>query len=427
MFPSLKFSSNIALEKVKPFKLYLCQLINKTNEPNETIDEPLVVFFKGKKSYTGEDSAELHLHGGQYIVESTLTHLYRLGFKPAEPESSQRRAFLNGKLDLTAAEGIKELANANSRQQWLAARSLATGKLFDEIESLRDTLMEAIAWLEARIDFPDEGETSDLELLEVEKKVHNFEKQLKTLRSTFSSGKVATDGLKIALFGAPNSGKSTLMNTLLGEERSIVTEIAGTTRDYLEEPCLLDGRLIRIIDTAGINLNTNIDLVEKIGIQKSFEIAKSADLILFLCPSNSKSPDHLDKWIYQFSGKDYLRIVTKSDLLESPSWSDGNYIKVTCKAENGVETLRSALIEKVDQNVDRIKDTAFITSPRHKKALDDASAHINRFKELKAERAYDEMLAFELQRTADCLQSIIGEFNSDDILGVIFESFCVGK
>lgn len=426
LFPLLKFKRNRTLDDIEPAKLYLCDLIDSTSEEKEIIDEPMVVFFKGPRSYTGEDSAELHLHGGPYIVERTLRLLYRIGFRAAEAGEYTRRAFLNGKMDLTTAEGIRELANAGSKQQWMAARSLATGKLASKIEELRDTVMGAMAWLEARIDFPDEGETSEIELKEVETRVGKVKDALNALEQTFDSGRVASSGLKVALFGEPNAGKSTLMNKLLGENRAIVTEIAGTTRDYLEEPCLISGRLIRLIDTAGVR-EGDIDKVEKIGIERSYEIAKEADIILYLCPSDTNSPESLDNWIKEVGNQDFFKLATKSDLNKNPSWQDKTFLSVSCETDEGMDALRKLICDKVDDMLGKIKDEVFITSPRHKEAIRNARAFVDKFYQVKSEGGYEEMLAFELQETARSLQSIIGEVESDDILGVIFSSFCVGK
>jgi tRNA modification GTPase len=431
LYPLIKFKNPRKLENISFSKLYLCDLVDTLSDESrhEIIDEPMVVFFKGPRSYTGEDSAELHLHGGPYIVERTLRLLYKAGFRAAEAGEYTRRAFLNGKMDLTTAEGIKELASASSKQQWMAARSLATGTLANKIENLRDTLMGAMAWLEARIDFPDEGETSEIELREVEQRVGEVKKALTALEETFDSGRVATSGLKVALFGEPNAGKSTLMNKILGENRAIVTEIAGTTRDYLEEPCLINGRLIRLIDTAGVRSDDGIDKVEKIGIERSFEIAKESDIVLYLCPSDSKTPESVNQWIKEVGTTDFIKLATKSDLAKdsTPKWLDKDYLQISCEKDVGIDALNKIICDKVDDLLGKIKDDVFITSARHKEAISNAHAFIDKFYEVKSDGGYEEMLAFELQEAARCLQSVIGEVASDDILGVIFSSFCVGK
>lgn len=465
LLPCLAFKHKPAHTKPSPAKMYLCDLIDRTSAldkssddaatieiPEEIIDEPLVVFFYGPHSYTGQDSAEIHLHGGPYIVQRCLSLLYNIGFRAADPGEYTRRAFLNGKMDLTTAEGIKELAAAQSEQQWMAARSLATGLLAKKIESLRDTLMEAMAWLEASIDFPDEGETSSIQFDEISSRVSRVIDAARLLADTFDSGRVATSGLKVALFGAPNSGKSTLMNTLLGENRAIVTEVAGTTRDYLEEPCLLGGKLIRLIDTAGIRasktsspstadgaMHDEIDQVEKIGIERSFEIARSADVVLFLYAKNCGPPKELDQWINLLGTKDHILVETKGDLeakplgnsgentLTGPEGESSKAYSISCKSGRGVEALKQLICQRVDQTIGKIDHKALITSPRHKQAIKQALASLSQFEKVRASGGYEEMLAFELKEAATHLQSIIGDVESDDILGVIFSSFCVGK
>ena len=407
-------------------KLKLFALIDP--ETSKTLDEPMVVFFKGPYSYTGQDSVEIYLHGGPYIIQKALELVYRLGFRAAEPGEFTRRAYLAGKLDLTEAEGIQELISAQSEQQWLAARNLTQGKLKRKIETVRATLLEAMAWLEARIDFPDEKETSEVEWQQVDKKISLVKDSLETLRTSFSSGQVARHGLKVAIFGKPNAGKSTLMNELLDKQRAIVTATAGTTRDYLEESCLINSRLFRFIDTAGIRESSCE--IEKLGVQRSFDIAKKADMVLFLLPCDANAQDILDmeEWTQSLKPKNYLKVLTKSDLPEGQTETAAqDWIKISSHTGAGLASLKDQLTKQIDSHIGMVERDVTISSPRHKAAIEEALEGLLRYTTGRQAEAYEEMLAFELLQVAKALSSIIGAVDSDEVLGVIFSSFCVGK
>ncbi len=394
----------------------------------EHIDDAMVVLFVGPRSFTGEDSAEIHCHGGPYVVRRLLELLYRLGFRAAEPGEFTRRAFLNGKLDLTAAEGIKALVEAQSHQQWVAARHLTDGKLKAAIEDLRRILVEALAYLAAQIDFPDEGDTAHVDLEPVRQRVSEAAIAINGLIGSYDDGRVASQGLSVALFGAPNAGKSTLMNALLGRERAIVTPIAGTTRDYIEEACLIDGRLIRLIDMAGVRDAT--DPVEALGVEKARELAREADIVLFLAASDlAVSPEiQIANWISELNPKSYLQIATKSDLA-SPTWAiRTRWLSISCQATTGLDQLRKALADQVDRHIGNLAaEQAFVTSARQHHALRNALEGLQKFNDGDAAGAYVEMLAFELQESVKALRGIVGEIDTEDVLDKVFSQFCVGK
>lgn len=415
--PCLRFQS-----KQGP-KINYQHLSNFLDPKNGTvIDEVMCSLFKAPRSYTGQDSAEIYCHGSPYIVQKILSILVDLGFRHAEPGEFTRRAFLSGKIDLSEAEGIHALITAESEQQWSAARELYKGALKTYVEELSDKIINAIAWLEASIDFPEEDDTSQIQRQQIYDRVLDVDKSLKKLLSTYSSGKVASQGLRIAFVGEPNVGKSTLMNTLLNSERAIVTDLPGTTRDFIEEPCLINGRLVRLIDTAGIRKSA--EKIESIGIEKTFELAKEADLVLFLTDSldNAKV---IESWVQKIKPDHALKVHTKSDLLKNKV--DKNWISISCREEHGLDTLKEEIQSFVDSNVQKIKDTAFINTIRHKTAVEEALKSIEKFFEAFQAGAYDEILAFELHQAIKNLHSIIGEVNTEDILDRVFSSFCVGK
>ncbi len=408
----------------RPRELKFARLRHPTTR--EVLDEVMAVRFVAPHSYTGEDSAEVHCHGGPYVVQAILTALYGVGFRAAEPGEFTRRAFLGGKLDLTAAEGIKELAAAASHQQWLAARHLTEGRLKDAIEALRAKLIEALAYLEAQIDFPDEGDTAALNLKHVTPRVADADAKIKALEDSYAHGRVASRGLMVALCGEPNAGKSTLMNELLGRERAIVTDVAGTTRDYLEEECLVHGRLLRLVDMAG--LRDEADPVERIGIATARRLASEADLVLFLLPADAapKGFAQIDRWTKELAPKDHIKIITKADLgkpTAAAAWTS-----ISCKQGTGIGELRKLLADKVDAHVgDLGKEAAYVTSARQMAALGASRQALGRFRDALGRGEFEECLAFELQQALKDLKSIIGDVGTEDILDKIFGEFCVGK
>ncbi|MEI8026967.1 MAG: tRNA uridine-5-carboxymethylaminomethyl(34) synthesis GTPase MnmE [Pseudomonadota bacterium] len=421
--PLLHFKKKPASFQPEANVLTLCELLNLND--GTVIDEPLVVFFKAPHSFTGENSLEIHLHGGSWIVRKTLSLLFEAGCRPAKPGEFTLRAFEHGKIDLTKAEGIKALVEASSEQEWLAARQLASGKLFHLIDDVRKTLMNAMAWLEATIDFPDEGETSAVSDKEIEERVRLAEASIDRLLASASSGRIARNGLKVAILGQPNVGKSTLMNALLQENRAIVTAIPGTTRDYLEEKCLINGRLIQLVDTAG--LREEGDEVEKIGMERSLEISKKADLILGLTARNQGEAGRswLSNLASSYQETDVLFVETKSDLLSSDT--PPGYLSISASTGKGMEDLKSKISEIVDAALMKVKGNAFVTEPRHIHALGLAKNALSEFWAVKARSGGEEMQAFELLEAARALTSIIGHIDSDDVLGLIFSTFCVGK
>ncbi|NRA65191.1 MAG: tRNA uridine-5-carboxymethylaminomethyl(34) synthesis GTPase MnmE [Pseudobacteriovorax sp.] len=389
----------------------------------EVIDEVLVIYFHGPASFTGEDSFEIHPHGSPFIVQKLLARLYELGCTPAKPGEFTRRAFLNGKMDLTAAEGIQQLVDSNSEHQWKAARQLASGILKDHIEALRADIIGAMAYLEARIDFPDEGDVKGVELDPIVDKVKAIDSSLVALEKSYDSGKIASSGLTVALIGAPNRGKSSLMNAILKKNRAIVTDIAGTTRDYIEESCLVNGRLIRLIDTAGIRKTE--ETVEKIGVTASQEILKSADVVLFVSALDVEGAEDTT-YLEGIDDAKIIRVVNKYDLNFHYEPKPGEF-PVSCISGAGLESLKAELSARVDRSVATIGNQAFISTPRHLHAIRQARKALQGFFAGNEDGAFDEMLAFELQSAVSQLSSVIGSVDHEDLLDKIFSDFCVGK
>jgi tRNA modification GTPase len=414
--------ASVSIAEIKPRYARLANILDPSTK--EVIDEVILMLFRGPRSFTGQDTVEIHCHGGPYIIQRILSTIYSLGARPAQPGEFTKRALLNGKLDMTAAEGLRDLIESQSRQQWLAGRQLYQGKLKTQVESLRTEVVGGMALLEAMIDFPDEGDTQSVRLSHVKDKAANVAAMIDRLLSTFTSGKVASRGLMVALVGAPNAGKSTLLNSLLGRPRAIVSDQAGTTRDYIEESCLLDGRLLRLIDTAG--LRDTDDHIERQGISLSKQMMAEADLVLCLITSDSNEKDR-DEILRQISllGKPSIITMTKSDI-SKPRWSD-DLTTISCLTGEGLAELKQKLINIVDQATGSIEEQPFITSARQAAALQRAQESLKRFSAALESAAGHEMLAFELQEATRALASIVGDISSEDVLDKIFSEFCIGK
>ena len=406
-----------------PGKIHRCRIIDP--QTRQTLDEAMAVFFFAPKSYTGQDSIEIFCHGGPFIVKSILDLSFRLGARMADPGEFTRRAFLNGKMDLTSAEGIQELVTAQSHQQWMAARYLAEGKLGGRIHALRKQLIDALAYLEALIDFPEEEDVQHLHRKNVRMKVLDVRGSINDLIANYRSARVATQGLQVAIMGEPNVGKSTLLNELLGHERAIVTNIAGTTRDYIEETCIIDGRLLRLVDTAG--WRSTQEPVEKIGIENSLQIAREADLVLILLEAQEAIEEQQKRLAKHIAGvKCCLFLLTKTDLcphvVVPPGW-----LGISVSSGEGLVALRKQLACKVDDHIAPLKEAAFVTNVRHLRALHEAGDGIDRYCKADDEGAFEECLCFELQAATRSLASIVGEVAVDDLLDKIFSQFCIGK
>ena len=402
--------------------LQLCEFIDETGC---VLDAPMVVFFYGPHSYTGQDSAEIYLHGSPYLVRTCLEVLLRAGFRQAEGGEFTRRAFLNGKMDLATAEGIDALIHSVSEQQWMAAQQLTSGALQRTVLELRQSLLHTCALLNAMIDFPEEEETSRIQLEQILPEVIQVKSRLEMLVDSYQSGAITRNGLQVAIVGPPNAGKSTLLNTLLQYERAIISPEPGTTRDFLEESLLLNGRVIRLIDTAGIR--TAPDLVESMGIERSVAQAKQADVVFFLFPADTIDVKaQLSQWVEKLQPKHYMLILTQIDIRPiHTAIPEG--ISLSCRTGEGLDLLKAKLIDLVDYHVTQSRERdCFLSNRRHLQAIQQAKENLENFLQNWQEEGED-CLAFEIQQAVSHLDAIIGKITPDDILDSIFSQFCIGK
>ena len=386
------------------------------------IDDGLMTIFHGPHSFTGEDSVEFTGHGGILVTSEVLNRLLACGATHAAPGEFSQRAFLNGKLDLTQAEGIMDLISAQTRLSLRAARSQLQGTLGRRTTAARDDLLEILAHLEAWIDFPEEGidpQTGHL----LRGKIHHILATVDTLLATATQGRILREGVHTVIFGEPNVGKSSLLNHLLGFERAIVSELAGTTRDTIEEVINLGGIPLRLVDTAGVRDAT--DRIEAEGIQRTVRQIEAADLLLEICDASLPRPSVA---LLPAHAAQHLLILNKSDLGEHPSWASCEAIRVSCTHGTGFKTLATVISETLRFNDADWGEHAVAINSRHQASLTLARTGLLAALELLDDQNSDaELAAIDLREALDALGEIPGKVDSEDLLGVIFSRFCIGK
>lgn len=394
-------------------------------------DEVICIIMKKPHSFTGEDVVEFDCHGGTVPLQRVLEVLLDNGARLAEPGEFSKRAFLNGRLDLAQAEGIMEVINSKTNKGLDVALNHLEGKLSNKIERIKDKVTKLFAHLEAAIDFP-EDEIEGFNSGEIKKRLEEIKKEIKVLLETSNQGKIYREGIKAVIVGKPNVGKSSLMNTLLQEKRSIVTDIPGTTRDIIEEYINIKGIPLRIIDTAGIR-NTE-DIVEQIGVKKARESLEKSDLVLMMLDV-SQGLTEADIEIYKMiQDKAIIIIVNKTDLKNKIDvdklksiFGQHTMLKMSLKEEKGLNSLKKAIIDEVLHEELKTDDNLFITRTRHKNSLKQAFSAIKRvIKSYKEQLPYD-FYTIDLKDCLDSLGQITGETVTEDIIDRIFKDFCLGK
>ena len=408
-----------------PVKAYLThtahygEVIDKAGNP---IDFCLLLVMKGPRSYTGEDTVEISCHGGSLIVRRVLERILEAGARPAQPGEFSLRAFLNGKLDLAQAEAVQQLIASKSEIALDNAGKQLSGDLSKRIGSFQKSLTDVAAILEAWVDFPEEG----LEFAQFDELIDRLKEILAKmcrLANTFHEGKMLHEGLSLCLLGTPNVGKSSLMNALLGKERAIVTEIAGTTRDLLEEDLRLSGLHFRLIDTAGVRKTDEI--VELEGIRRTKQATLEADLILLLLDA-SRPLQKEDRELLETAPKEKTIVVWNKIDMGLPR-EDVQGVLISAKEKIGLQELRSAIDRLIWREGPPSKDEVAITKIRHKQALDGAIIALQRVIDGLSNRVSAEFVASDMRESLNELGTILGTIVTEDILSSIFSQFCLGK
>ena len=398
----------------------------------ETVDEVLVSVMRAPRTFTGEDTVEINCHGGVYVVQRVLETVLKNGARPAEPGEFTKRAFLNGKMDLSQAEAVIDVITSKNEYALQSSVSQLRGSVKKKIETMRETLLYHTAFIETALDDPEHisvdgyGETLEKELIPIRE-------ELKKLIDSAGNGRIIKEGIQTVILGKPNAGKSSLLNVLSGRERAIVTEIEGTTRDVLEEQIHLNGLNLNMIDTAGIRQTE--DVVEKIGVEKAREYAESADLIIYVADASRKL-DENDREIAQIIvGKKVVVLLNKSDLEpvltreELGIFLEDEFpvIEVSAKEEKGIRELEQQLKTMFLSGDLSFNDEVMITNMRQKSALQDAYMSLRKVQESIEDQMPEDFYSIDLMDAYEALGSITGETIGEDLVNEIFSKFCMGK
>ncbi len=406
----------------EPNKLHLAHLFH-SKTTNEILDQALVVFFPSPRSFTGEDVLEVHLHGSPYIVRRFIELVLQCNTRLARAGEFSERAFLNGKLDLSQAEAIADIIQAETESQARVAQEQLSGKLSQAISNVGEPLRDLLAEIEAGIDFPEE-DINPLTYQEWREKISAVNIILEQYISSYKSGKLYRDGINIVLAGIPNAGKSSILNRLLGEERAIVTPIAGTTRDSIEERISIGGFLVKLWDTAGLaNTDYQPDQIEALGIERSWKHIKEADLVMYIFDSERGISEQQDLYNrVRDEARNLILVGNKSDLATTKI---ADAVFVSAKTGEGFDLLREHILEIM--TVNSRSHSLLITNERHLESIKAASASLRESIAGIVNKDPAEFIALLLRSALSSLNEIIGITTTDNILGRIFSKFCIGK
>lgn len=417
------------IENIAGYRIKYGTIVNP--ETNRVVDEVLVSYFKCPKSYTAENMCEINSHGGIVVLREILELCLKNGAELAKPGEFTERAFLNGRIDLTQAEAIIDIINAKSTREAQESANQLEGYLSRKINEIREKIMDIMVNIEANIDYP-EYDVEEVSNKDAENKLKEIENELIKLSKTFENGKILKEGVKIAIIGSPNAGKSSLLNSMLKEERAIVTDIAGTTRDIIEEQISIEGIPFKVIDTAGIR--DAKDKIEQIGIEKSKKAANEADVILAVFDSSVPLNDEDREILNLLKQKKSIIVLNKTDLKqivnnECKEIQDVNteVINISLKNNEGLEKIYESLVKMFNLNQINLDNELTITNIRHQdlinKAIESTRMALN---DLNNSMPID-IISINIKEILEHLGEITGDNVSEDIIKSIFAKFCLGK
>lgn len=385
------------------------------------LDEVLLTVFRAPASYTGEEMVEIACHGGILVTRRLLGLLLTHGARSAGPGEFTQRAFLNGKMDLTQAEAVMDLIRAQTDLGLRAATEQLEGRLGGRVRELREALLEVLAHVEAYIDFPEE-EIAPETGAALARRLESVREGIGRLLQTADQGRVLREGVRTVIYGAPNVGKSSLLNRLLGYERAIVSDIPGTTRDTIEEVVNLRGIPVRLVDTAGVREAS--DAIEREGIARTLRHLERADLVLHVADASQPCPAGSAAF-----APGSLLVLNKSDLGEHPGWAGREAVRISCLegAEHGLDPLVEAIFERAMGSGGARGDAAIAINARHQDCLKRAEQDVNAALAALAEGLSAEFIALELRGALDAVGDVVGRVDTEDLLGKIFSTFCLGK
>lgn len=416
-----------SIENIKGYTIKYGNIV----ENEKIIDEVLVSYFKAPKSYTTENMCEINSHGGNIVIRKILELCLKNGAELAEPGEFTKRAFLNGRIDLAQAESVIDVINAKSEREVKTGIKQLKGGLSKEISEIKQEIMDVMVNIEVAIDYPeyDVDEVTNQQVLNM---LDSVEVKLQKLESSFDDGKLIKEGIKTAIIGKPNAGKSSLLNRILKEDRAIVTEYEGTTRDTIEEFVTINGIPLKLIDTAGIR-NAK-DEVEKIGIHKSKEIAKEADLVIAIFDSSKELSKEDEEILNIIKDKKTIIILNKIDLNQVIKKEDERLRKITnsiieISALNniGIDNIYAEITNLFHLNKINLDNDLVITNIRHKNLISKALESINKTRDIIKQKMPIDITAVYIKDILEDLGNITGEFVTEDIINEIFSKFCLGK
>ena len=396
----------------------------------EVVDEVLVMIMRAPRTFTGEDTVEIDCHGGVYAMNRVLETVLKNGARIAEPGEFTKRAFLNGRLDLSQAEAVMDVIQAKNDSALKSSMNQLKGSVKKVIQNVRNNLIYEIAYIESALDDPEHISLDGYpeKLLKI---VEKEEKEIRHLLETASDGKIIREGIQTVILGKPNAGKSSLLNLLVGENKAIVTDIAGTTRDILEEYITLHGITLKMVDTAGIRETE--DVVEKIGVSRAKNMAKDADLILYVVDSSTALDENDEEIISMLKEKKAIVLYNKTDLDPVVSMeklkdkTDHPVIPISAKEETGIQKLEEEIRNMFFSGNLSFNDEVYITNARHKEALEDAYTSLEMVKQSIEAGMPEDFFSIDLMSAYESLGRIIGESVGEDLVNEIFSKFCMGK
>ncbi len=415
------------IEDIKGYTIKYGHII----ENNEIIDEVLVSYFKAPRSYTTENMCEINSHGGNIIVKKILEMCLKNGAELAEPGEFTKRAFLNGRIDLAQAESVIDVINAKSEKEAKSGIKQLEGYLSSEIKGIKQEILDVLVNIEVTIDYP-EYDTPEVQEQEIRQMLESVRNRLQKLEKSFDNGKIIKDGIKTAIIGKPNAGKSSLLNAILKEDRAIVTDIAGTTRDTIEEFVTINGIPLNLVDTAGIREAS--DEVEKIGVEKSIKQANDADLIIAIFDSSRDLTDEDLEILELIKNKKSIILLNKSDLNAKINENDSrftkitdNIIKISALNKTGIDLLYEKISNMFNLNEINLDNDILITNIRHKNIISKSLDNVKKSKEALEMNLPIDIITIYIKNVLEDLGEITGEVVTEDIINEIFSKFCLGK
>lgn len=409
------------LTKVKSHTISYGHIIND----NEIIDEVLVTVMRSPKTYTTEDTVEINTHGGIATTKKVLEILLSKGIRLAEPGEFTKRAFLNGRIDLCEAEAVDNLIKSNTDLERKLSLNQASGKVSQKIKKVRDIIVELMANIEVNIDYPEYEDALEITLDNLPPKLNNIKQELENLLDDARIGKIIESGIKVAIVGRPNVGKSSLLNALLDEDKAIVTDVAGTTRDIVEGRIELKGIELKFIDTAGIRKTR--DLVEQIGVDKSLNLINEADLVIHVL-NNNEELTNLDKEIMsKVKDKTHITYVNKSDLTNNLKLKNFDVVYGNTVSTDGLDNLKNKIIELFELDNISTHNLDIVSSPRVIGLIKEALASIDNALISVSNKTPVDLIAIDIKAAWESLGKITGESYADELLDTLFSKFCLGK